>query len=68
MQRIHICISRFHFKTVLIMQQSEFNRKIAAAFPAVSQVRGALLSFLTNSPMRLKAEEYLKNFDGQVIQ
>lgn len=49
------------------MQQSEFNKKIAAAFPAVSQVRGALLSFLTNSPMRLKAKEYLKNFDGHVI-
>lgn len=52
MQTIYIHISSFQFKTAPIIQQSEFNRKIAAAFPAVSQIRRASLSFLANSPVR----------------
>lgn len=49
---IYIHISSFQFKAAFIIQQSEFNRKIAAAFPAVSRIRRASLSFLANSPMR----------------
>lgn len=68
MQTIYIHISSFQFKTVFITQQSEFNRKIAAAFPAVSEIRRASLSSEFSHETLSKAEEYLKNFAGEVMQ
>lgn len=53
LQTVYIHISRFQFKIVFIIQQPEFNRKIAAAFPAVSWITKASSSFLPNSPVRL---------------
>jgi len=69
MQTIYIHISSFQFKTAFVIQQSEFNGKITAAFPAGSQTRRAsLLSTKLSCETLSKPEVCLQNFAGQITQ